>query len=111
MLLYQMAEFSEEQESAIEEKIRLFSPIQEKGISRKEYWRRVKDIETKITDKRLDWYYKNQHRLDFLRDSGINDIAKALALMYEYYMGVSFNEVCPLLNIPPVGVCFSFREE
>jgi hypothetical protein len=90
-----MAEFSKEQESAIEEKIKLFSPILEDGISKEEYLRRVKGIESKIARKRLDWFYKNKHKpeLDFLEDPWLDDMSKALALLYHSYMDVPFNEV------------------
>jgi len=95
-----MARFSREQEASIERKVRLFSTILEKGLSKEELERRLELIEQIIIEKRLKWYEKNKRQLAYLRKRGISDLQRAVGLLYAYHMKVFEGiTVVPFLDI------------
>lgn len=83
-----MVHFSAEQEASIERKVKLFSPILEKGLSQEEWMRRVGEIGETITRKRLEWYEKNKDQLDSLMAKEVTDVQKAVVLLFGYQMDI-----------------------
>jgi hypothetical protein len=80
-----MQKFSRIKEKAIESKIKLFSPIFEKGLTFEEQRNRIKSVEKTITAKRMEWFDENKDKLDFyLKLKDATDLQKALALLFGY---------------------------
>ena len=88
-----MGDFTPEQESAIDEKIELFSPLIEKEISQEEVMKRVKEIEAKITAKRLEWFEEHKDEFDYLKRDDLTDAQKAFALLFGSYMGIKREDI------------------
>ena len=88
-----MKQFSPEKERAIEEKIELFWSAFKWKFYPERYKEELKNIEEKITQKRLTWFEENKDNLWYLKSDELIHIDKAAVLLFHEYMGIKFKDV------------------